>query len=152
MSFSQLSTNMSYRLLRRDSSDEKSSEPETRHQLDNQLTSIGYVLLHPGTKITMLFTILILSLLNLPLSIIQLDSRSCVSKHNAENTIATTFTQDRAFQSLDHSYDDLWAALSLNKTSGGVIHVSDDGINKGKGSISMWVTSAILALYFEMGD
>jgi hypothetical protein len=127
---------MSYRLLSQESSDEKSSEPEAGHEMNNQLTHIGYILLHPGTKITILLIILILNLLILPISILQLGSRSCVSNHNADNTIHTTLAQDRGLQSLDHAYDDLWAALSLNKTSAGLIYVSD-GVNKGKGSISM---------------
>jgi hypothetical protein len=136
MFFSRLSTNMSYRLLSQESSNEKVSEPEAGHPTNNQITHIGYILLHPGTKITILLIILVLNLLILPISILQLGSSSCVSKHNADNTIHTTLAQDRALQSLDHSYDNLWAELSLNKTSAGEIYVSN-GVNKGKGSISM---------------
>ncbi|RAL12837.1 uncharacterized protein BO97DRAFT_450834 [Aspergillus homomorphus CBS 101889] len=129
---------MSYRLLSRQPSEEKSPEPETGHQMDNHSTFIAHFLLHPTTKVTILLIILILSLLNLPLTMIQLDSRSCVATHNTEDTFATTFTQDKAFQSLDHSYDQLWADLSLNKSTGGLIYISEDGNKEKQGGISMF--------------
>ncbi|PYH49296.1 uncharacterized protein BP01DRAFT_378865 [Aspergillus saccharolyticus JOP 1030-1] len=129
---------MIYRLLSRDSSSEKSPDPETGHQMSNRLSFVTYYLLHPSTQITILLMILFLSLLNLPMSIKQLDRSSCVAKSDAEDTFATTFTQDKAFQSLDHAYDHLWADLSLNKSTGGLIYLSKGGNKWDQGGISMF--------------
>ncbi|OJJ96907.1 hypothetical protein ASPACDRAFT_1890748, partial [Aspergillus aculeatus ATCC 16872] len=124
---------MSYRrLLSGEFSDEKSGH------LNNQSTFIAHVLLHPITKITILLVILILSLFNLPISIIQLDSRSCVSKASTEDTVPTIFTQDKQFQSLDHSFDHLWSELSMNKTTAGLIYTGKKGNRKEQGGISMF--------------
>lgn len=129
-----------HRLLSQDSSDEKSSEQEIDHGLNNHSTHIGRFPLHPHTEITILLVILMLNLFILPVSILQLGSRSCVPKPDAGGTVVATFEQDRAFQSLDHLYDNAWASLSLNKSSAGLIKVPGDGINEdseGKGTISM---------------
>lgn len=132
MFISSLFTNMSYRrLLPGEFSDEKSGH------LNNQATFTAHVLLHPITKIIILIMILILSLLNLPISIIELESRSCVSKHSTEDTVPTLFTQDKQFQSLDRSFDHLWSELSMNKTTAGLIYTGEKGNRKEQGGISM---------------
>ncbi|PYI16962.1 hypothetical protein BO99DRAFT_434959 [Aspergillus violaceofuscus CBS 115571] len=130
---------MSYRrLLSGEFSDDKSPDPASGHHTNSQTTFIAHVLLHPRTKVTILLMILILSLLNLPMSIIQLDTRSCASNHSTEDTVPTTFTQDKEFQSLDRSFDHLWAELSMNKTTAGLIYTAEKGNRKEQGGISMF--------------
>lgn len=128
-------TEASYRLLQ--SSDEKSLEAKNELQVDGPHTYIGYVLLHPGTNIVLLLMIFITNLILVSMSIIPLGSTSHIPTHNSESTIHTSFSQDRALQSLDHAYDDMWGALSLNKTSAGLIYTSDNGANEGNGAIGM---------------
>ena len=136
--------NMSYRLLlSKDLLGQNSSDSEDEH-VNNSQTQAGCLLLYPRTAALIQFTVLVLNLLILLLSILQLESIPFTSNHIAElNPISTTFEQNRAFQSLDHAYDGVWAALSLNKTTAGQIRVSGseiDGLDGGIGSISMSVT------------
>lgn len=89
---------------------------------------------HPGARVAILIAILLVNL-----SILYTSLRrpgSFFSKQDADRTVPTMFSQNQAFQSLDHKYDDIWAALSLNKTNGGVINRSD-GLGREQGAISM---------------
>lgn len=135
---------MSYRLLlSKDSLGKNSSESEDEPVNDSQARP-GCLLLYTRTAALIQFTVLLLNLLILLLLILQLESTPSTSNHIAElNSISTTFEQNKAFQSLDHAYDGVWAALSLNKTTAGEIRVSGSEIDiwDGEiGSISMLVT------------
>lgn len=127
-------SDLRYRLLHL--SDEKSTDEDNESQLSGQQTYVGCVLFRPWTLMVILLMVLITNLILLSTSALNIvASRS--STYNHESTIHTSFSQDRAFQSLDHSYDNMWEALSLNKTSAGLIHNADIGVNAGNGAIAM---------------
>jgi hypothetical protein len=123
-----------YRLLQL--SDEKSAEAEDGSYVDGQQTYAGCALFHPRTVVIILLMVLITNLVLVSTSVAELFA-SHGSTHNREGTIHTSFSQDRALQSLDHAYDDVWETLSLNKTSAGLIHDADSGVNAGNGAIAM---------------
>jgi len=123
-----------YRLLQL--SDEKSTAEEEESQLGGHQTYVGSVLFRPWTAIVILLMVLITNLILLSTSVLNIVG-SNTSTYNHENTIHTSFNQDRALQSLDHAYDNMWEALSLNKTSAGLIRVADSGVNAGNGAIAM---------------
>ncbi len=123
-----------YRLLQL--SDEKSTVEEDESQLGGQQTYVGCVLFRPWAAIVMLLMVLITNLILLSTSVLNI-AASNASIYNHDGTIHTSFNQDRALQSLDHAYDNMWEALSLNKTSAGLIHDADSGVNAGNGAIAM---------------
>jgi hypothetical protein len=127
-------SDLRYRLLQH--SDEKSTEEEGEFQLGRQQTYVGCVLFRPWTVMVILLMVLITNLILLSTSALNTVA-SHSSTYNHESTIHTSFSQDRAFQSLDHAYDNMWEALSLNKTSAGLIHDADIGVNAGIGAIAM---------------
>jgi hypothetical protein len=129
------STKVTYRLL--EPSEKMPSEAEDEVRANCQQTRIGYALFHPGTNFFILLMIFITNLVLLSMSIITPSSTSHPSTHNSKGIIHTSFSQDRALQSLDHAYDDMWGALSLNKTSAGLIHTSNNGVHTGNGAIGM---------------
>lgn len=123
-----------YRLLQL--SDEKSTMDEDESQLGGQQKYVGCVLFRPWTTIVMLLMVLITNLILLSTSVLNISVANAPT-YNHENTIHTSFNQDRALQSLDHAYDNMWEALSLNKTSAGLIHDAGSGVNAGNGAIAM---------------
>lgn len=128
---------MSYRRLSQDGS---LSELEAEFEIKKH-SSIGSIIQNPGCQVAVLLTILIVALLILPISILQIVSAAHLStyKHDS-NTVYMQFAQDKAFQSLDRAYDKEWEALTINKTSGGLIYIPKDGINQDKAIISMYAT------------
>ena len=127
-------SDLRYRLLQL--SDEKSTGEEDDSQLGRQQTYVGCVLFRPWTAMVILLMVLITNLILLSTSALNIVA-SHASTYNHERRIHTSFSQDRAFQSLDHAYDNMWDALSLNKTSAGLIHDADIGVNAGNGAIAM---------------
>jgi hypothetical protein len=126
---------MTYRLL--EPSEKMLLEAEDEVQADFRRTYIGLVLFHPGTSFVILLMIFATNLVLLSMPIVLPGSTSHISTHNNERIIHTSFSQDRALQSLDHTYDNMWGALSLNKTSAGLIYTSDNGVHTGNGAIAM---------------
>jgi hypothetical protein len=95
------------------------------------ISYMGRVLLHPGTMATLLIAILIKFVNSAYVNTV---SRLEVIWSEARCRARSPFVmQDKLFQSLDYVYDNDWVALLLNKSSGGMIHVLSDGVNRGKG-------------------
>lgn len=135
---------MSYeRLLSKDLSNQSSSDSEDEH-VNSSLTQPPSLLLRPQSRAVIQFTVLALNLLILLLLILQFELRLSIPHHGTTlRSVSTTFDQNRAFQSLDHVYDEVWAAILLNRTSAGMIKVSGsetDNPDREVGSISILVT------------